>query len=237
MTMDARTLLDRLFPAGHAVAFEETYFHGSGICRGATVAVLGTSEEVEIGVELALAMARDVLDVIKTSPKRPILLLVATSGQRLSRRDEMLGINAYLAHLAKTIDLAKRRGHPVVSLVWSRAVSGGFLATGLLADLCFALPEAEIGVMNLPAMSRITKIPLERLESLSVTSPVFAPGVANYLRMGAIEEIWQGDLEAHLDASLRMPSTRERRRMLGDSRGGRLLARSVAERVRSDARG
>jgi malonate decarboxylase gamma subunit len=55
--------------------------------------------------------------------------------------------------------------------------------------------------------------------------------------MGAIEEIWEGDLEAHLDASLRMPSTRERRRVLGENRGGRLLARSVAERVRSDARG
>jgi malonate decarboxylase gamma subunit len=182
-------------------------------------------------------MAREVLDVIKTSPNRPILLLVATTGQRLSRRDEMLGINAYLAHLAKTIDLAKREGHPVVSLVWSRAVSGGFLATGLLADLCFALPEAEIGVMNLPAMARITKLPLERLEALSATSPVFAPGVANYLRMGAIEEIWQGDLEGHLDEALRMPATRERRRVLGDARGGRQLARSVAERVRSDDRG
>ena len=235
--MDAHTLLDRLFPTGHAVASEDTYFHGSGTCRGATVVVLGTSEEVEIGVELALAMARDVLDVIKTAPRRPILLLVATSGQRLSRRDEMLGIHAYLAHLAKTIDLAKRRGHPVVSLVWSRAVSGGFLSTGLLADLCFALPEAEIGVMNLPAMSRITQIPLERLESLSLTSPVFAPGVENYLRMGAIEAIWQGDLEAHLDAAFRLPSDRERRRALGEVRGGRQLARSVAERVRSHERG
>jgi malonate decarboxylase gamma subunit len=237
MTMNAQTLLDQLFPAGHTVAFEEAYFHGSGTCRGTVVAVLGTAEEVEIGVELALAMARDVLEVIKTAPRRPILLLVATTGQRLSRRDEMLGIHAYLAHLAKTIDLAKREGHPVVALVWSRAVSGGFLATGLLADLCFALPEAEIGVMNLPAMSRITKIPLERLESLSATSPVFAPGVVNYLRMGAIEELWQGDLEERLDAALRLPSTRERRRELGDSRGGRQLAKAVAERVRSDERG
>jgi malonate decarboxylase gamma subunit len=235
--MNVHTLLDRLFPGGHSVAFEDVYFHGRGSCRGVDVAVLGTSEVVEIGVELALAMARDVLEVIRTSPKRPILLLVATAGQRLSRRDEMLGINAYLAHLAKTIDLAKREGHPVVSLVWSRAVSGGFLATGLLADLCFALPDAEIGVMNLPAMARITKIPLERLESLSLSSPVFAPGVANYLRMGAIEAFWQGDLEEHLDRALRLPSSRERRRVLGDTRGGRQLARSVAERVRSDERG
>ena len=111
------------------------------------------------------------------------------------------------------------------------------LATGLLADLCFALPEAEIGVMNLPAMARITKLPLERLEALSATSPVFAPGVANYLRMGAIEEIWQGDLEGHLAEALRMPATRDRRRVLGETRGGRQLARSVAERVRSDERG
>jgi hypothetical protein len=47
----------------------------------------------------------------------------------------------------------------------------------VLSDVCFALPDAEIKVMNLPAMSRITKIPLERLQDLSISSPVFAPGV------------------------------------------------------------
>ena len=60
----------------------------------------------------------------------------------------------------------------------------------MMADLCAALPDAEIRVMNLPAMARVTRIPEERLRALSVTSPVFAPGAINYVAMGAIDALW-----------------------------------------------
>jgi malonate decarboxylase gamma subunit len=105
----------------------------------------------------------------------------------------------------------------------------------MLADVCYALPEAEIRVMNLPAMARVTKIPLERLQELSKASPVFAPGVENYVRMGAIEAVWDGDLSQHLADALSGSGTADNRRALGESREGRLLANRVAERVRTDA--
>ena len=124
------------------------------------------------------------LRIVRDHPGRPILLLVDTQGQRLSRRDELLGINGYMAHLAKCLQLARNRGHKIIGLVYSEAVSGGFLASSLLADRCYALPEAQVRVMNLPAMSRITKIPLERLEELSKSSPVFAPGVTELSQDG-----------------------------------------------------
>ena len=57
-------------------------------------------------------MAGVVLDVVRDHPSRPILLLVDTQGQRLSHRDELLGINGYMAHLAKCLDLARRQGAP-----------------------------------------------------------------------------------------------------------------------------
>ena len=180
-------------------------------------------------------MAGAVLEVVRHHPGRPILLLVDTQGQRLSHRDELLGINGYMAHLAKCLDLARRSGHRVLGLVYSHAVSGGFLASSMLADTCYALPEAEIRVMNLPAMARVTKIPLERLTELSASSPVFAPGVDNYLRMGAIEALWEGDLAACLAKALAAPVSGDRRRAAGEERQGRTLARAVADRVRRDA--
>ena len=140
-----------------------------------------------------------------------------------------------MAHLAKCLELARRSGHRTLGLVYGEAVSGGFLATSLLADVCYALPEAEIRVMNLPAMARVTKIPLERLQELSTTSAVFAPGVENYHRMGAIRALWDGDLSAHLAAALAEPEEGDRRRQDGEARGGRTLARTVADRVRRDA--
>ncbi len=139
--------------------------------------MIGTDEAAEVGVELALAMAGAVLETVRAHPGRPILFLLDTQGQRLRRRDELLGLNGYMAHLAKCVETARSRGHRILSLVYGQAVSGGYLTTGMMADACYALADAEIKVMNLPAMSRITKIPLERLEALAQQSPVFSPGV------------------------------------------------------------
>jgi malonate decarboxylase gamma subunit len=230
--VDIQTLLAQLFPLGNEVTFEGIYFNGIGRTPKCDVAVIGTTDAAPIGVELAYRMAGDLLAIVRDYPGRPILLLVDTQGQRPSLRDELLGINGYMAHLAKCVELARRRGHRIIGLVYSEAVSGGFLATSLLADRCYALPEARIRVMNLPAMARITKIPLERLEELSLASPVFAPGVENYLRMGAIHSLWEGDLSACLLDALEAPQEGDCRSQLGEARKGRTLARSIAERVR-----
>jgi malonate decarboxylase gamma subunit len=233
--MYAEDLLHRLFPQGHSVEFHHEFFAGTGRCGAIDVAVIGARNKAAIGVELAHQMAAAVLKTVRDHSGRPIVLLVDTSGQRLSRRDELLGVNGYMAHLAKCLELARRNGHRTLGLVYREAVSGGFLATSLLADVCYALPEAEIRVMNLPAMARITKIPLDRLQELSKSSAVFAPGVDNYYRMGAIRAIWDGDLSAHLEAALTEPEEGDRRRQDGETRGGRTLARGVADRVRRDA--
>lgn len=225
-------LLDRLFPAGHHVTFDGPFGAGTGQSAAGPVAVIGLADGALIGVELAHRLAGAVLEVVRHHPGRPLLLLVDTAGQRPSRRDELLGINGYLAHLAECLELARRSGHRVLGLVYAQAVSGGFLATGLLADACYALPGTEVRVMNLPAMARITKVPLERLEGLAKSSPVFAPGVDNYVRMGAIEGLWEGDLAAALVRALAAPAAGDLRRERGEARGGRLLARGVAERVR-----
>lgn len=235
--MSIDPLLDRLFPAGRRIDVDGLFFSGTGMAGGREVAIIGTRDKAAIGVELAFRMAEAVLALVRDNPGRPLLLLVDTSGQKMSRRDETLGLNAYVAHLAKCIDLARRSGHRIVGLVHGEAVSAGFLSSSLLADACYALPEAEVRVMNLPAMSRVTKIPLERLEELSKDSAVFAPGVANYVAMGAVRGLWEGDLERCLVDALddaADPSV-DRRRADGEERGGRRLARSVASRVRLGA--
>ncbi|MDX1657161.1 MAG: biotin-independent malonate decarboxylase subunit gamma [Candidatus Competibacteraceae bacterium] len=230
--MKLADLLDKLFPQGHRVAVEGEVVSGSGTTEAGEVAVIGTTDHAYIGVEIALALAGQVLDVVRRFPGRPILLLVDTHGQRLSHRDELLGINGYLAHLAKCLELARSRGHKLISLVYSEAVSGGFLSFGMMADEIHALADAQVRVMNLPAMARITKIPLERLEELSKDSPVFAPGVENYLKMGGIQSLWGEDLARQLVAALQREVGPDRRRELGAERGGREAAHRAARRVR-----
>lgn len=224
----------RLFPEGHTIACEDDVLLGTGRTGDSEIAVIGCAHQTCIGVEMALILAQAVLDVVRTTPGRPILLLIDTLGQRLSRHDELLGINGCLAHLAQCLELARHRGHRLISLAYGEAVSGGYLASGMLADASYALHVARIQVMNLPAMARITRIPLARLEELSRTSPVFAPGVENFLRLGGITAVWSDELAMRLHTALRDTGTDDNRRTLGRERGGRTHAEDAARRVRTD---
>ena len=227
-------LLDALFGTAHDVVCSADLLHGTAEFDGQPLAVVGTANHAEIGVELALAQARVVLDTLREHPGRPLLLLVDTQGQRLRRRDELLHIARYMAHLGKSLALARRLGHPIVGLVYDQALSGGFITSGLMADDCHALEHAEIRVMRLPAMARVTKIDEARLAELAQSNPVFAPGVRNYLAMGGVKALWQGDaaaLRAQLRQALAERSLEDLRAADGAQRGGRNLAATVAREV------
>jgi malonate decarboxylase gamma subunit len=229
--MDWRGVATRLFGDDHAIVAHGDFLAGTATFDGATVAVVGTTNHAAVGVELALRQARAILAIVAESPGRTLLLLVDTQGQKLRRRDELLGIHRAMAHLGGCIDLARRQGHAVVGLVYDQALSGGFITSGLMADACHALPEAEIRVMRVPAMARVTKLPEELLEELSLTNPVFAPGVANYVAMGGVRSLWDGDLAAGLRAALADRDTTDRRAQEGAQRGGRRVAADVVRRV------
>jgi malonate decarboxylase gamma subunit len=229
--MEWNPLATALFGAGHGIARDGDLLHGTVVFDGAPITVVGTTDHAPIGVRLALAQARVVLDTIARHPGRAILLLVDTQGQQLRRRDELLGINRAMAHLGMAIDLARRRGHRVLGLVYEQALSGGFITSGLIADACDALPEAEIRVMRIPAMARVTKLPEALLTELSRANPVFAPGVDNYVAMGGVRALWRGDLRAALRRALAEASPEDRRATDGAARGGRRLAADVVQRV------
>ena len=235
--MNWEKLAAALFPAGHAVIARDDFLSGSALVGEQTVAVVGTTGHAAIGVEIALAQAAAILRTVRDSPGRPIVMLVDTQGQRLRHRDEMLGINSYMAHLGKCVDLARREGHKVIGLVYDQALSGGFITSGLMADACYALPDATIRVMGLPAMARITKVPEDVLTELARSNPVFAPGPENYLRMGGIQAIWDagaGQLAAQLAQALQDAPAADQRSALGLARGGRRMAQPVIEAVITD---
>ncbi|WP_338844750.1 biotin-independent malonate decarboxylase subunit gamma [Massilia sp. W12] len=241
--MNWQTLCAALFPDGHQISAQAEFLQGSAQVDGQTLYVIGTCEGAEIGVELALRQAQAVLQVVQNAPRAPILLLVDTVGQRLRLRDEMLAINGYMAHLAKCVQYAREQGHLVLALVYSQALSGGFLSSGLMAQACYALPDVSIRVMDLQAMARITKLPLAELQELARHNPVFAPGAANYWQMGGLQAIWSGDLASALRQALQagdaaqdsaQDSAQDQRPALGAARGGRLMAQQVIDLILQD---
>lgn len=223
--MTIETILAGLFPRGHAVAACDQVIAGEAQTAAGTVTVLGTTEAAAIDHRIALALAKRVLATVASHPGRPIVFLVDTSGQALSRGAELLCLNGTFAHLAQCVDLARRQGHPTLALVTANAVSGGFLSFGLMADRAYALADVSVRVMDLKAMARVTKLDHERLVELAKTSPIFAPGAENYLRMGGIEAVWETPDADLLDAALGQGVLPEdRRQATGLERGGRRLA-------------
>ena len=229
-----RSVADRLFSAGYEIEQKGDLLRGEGRCGEQSFAVIGTTNHAEVGIELALAMAEAVLDTVRMHPGRPVLFLIDTQGQRLRHRDELLGINSFMAHLSKCVEIARRQGHRILGLIYDQALSGAFIPNAMMADLCAALPQAEIRVMGLPAMARIMRIPEEKLRALSRTSPVFAPGAVNFLKMGAIDALWSDDLATSLLEAFGRADTVDRRSASGRERGGRTLAQLIARRVAAD---
>jgi malonate decarboxylase gamma subunit len=233
--MSLNDILNSLFPAGHSVNVSNHVIMGEATTAQGRVAVLGTTDAAAIDHSMALALSGFILDTVEKFPGRPLVFLVDTSGQALSRSQELLCLNGSLAHLASCVDLARRQGHRSISLVTANAVSGGYLSFGMMTDRAYALADAQVRVMDLRAMSRVTKIAHERLVELAGHSPIFAPGAESYVRMGGIEALWPEPsaklLEQALYAETSGTTASDQRMHKALERGGRNLASDIASSV------
>ncbi len=235
--MTLAEILAGLFPQGHDVVVTDGLVLGTGTRPGGGVVhVLGVVEGAPLGIDGALKLAGKVLAIARSGDGTPILMPIDSASQRMSRHDELLGLNEYLAHLAKALMLAEAEGHPTLGLLYGRSAAGAFIATALATGHLVALPGAHPEVMDLPSMARVTKLSLDVLTEKARATAVFAPGLDNLVQTGAIHEIWnpQASLAEQLETRLAAPAAPgDRRDRLGAERGGRPLAAAIAERVAS----
>lgn len=235
MTLD--DILASLFGANHAIDRRDGLLRGSArLADGRTVLIVGVAERTPLGIDGALALSASILDALAGRDDGPILVLVDSDSQRMSKRDELLGLNEALAHLAKCLIHADLSGRPTVGLLYGHTAAGAFIATALATRALVALPGAEPEVMDLPSMSRVTKLSLEVLREKARSTPVFAPGLENLAQTGAVLETWDAGkpLAGQLAATLARLDAADERDRLGRERGGRPKAEAVARRVRDD---
>ncbi|WP_380786492.1 biotin-independent malonate decarboxylase subunit gamma [Sphingomonas sp. R86521] len=238
--MTPAEILASLFPSGHSVTAEGDLLFGQGtLPGGAVVHVVGATARAPIGIEQAIRLSAAVLEVARSDDAAPILFLVDSASQRMSRRDELLGLSEYLAHLAKSLLLTEARGHRTIGLLYGGSAAGAFIATALACGTLVALPGAHPEVMDLASMARVTKLPIEVLESKAKTTPVFAPGLDNLVSVGGIAAVWDAgaSLADQLQALLARPREGDDRAALGGERGGRPKSARIADDVARAAQG
>ena len=142
MTRDE--LLTALFPAGCSIQQG-----GFGTLRGMAalpgtgrVEIIGIEAGTPLGIEAALILSGHVLELVAAASQAPLLVLVDTAAQEMARREELLGLNEALAHLAKSLALAAETGMFTLGLLYGRAAAGAFIATALSTQMLVALPDA-----------------------------------------------------------------------------------------------
>lgn len=236
--MTLAEILASLFPRGHAVAVRDGLVTGAGPFADGRMHVVGVDGDTPLGVDGALVLSRAVLDAVRAGDRAPILVAVDSDSQRMSRRDELLGLNECLAHLAKALLLADRSGHPTIGLIYGHSAAGAFIATALATRVLAALPGANPSVMDLPSVARVTKLPLDTLKDMAKSTPVFAPGLDNMVATGAVHVVLNPDqpLEGQIRDVIGTLPAEDIRDRLGAERGGRPVARTVAAAVADQAR-
>jgi malonate decarboxylase gamma subunit len=232
MTLDET--LASLFPDGHNIKKENGVLFGSADLRsGEKALVIGVADRTPLGVDELNRLSAHVLDSLPQGIG-PILVLVDSDSQRMSKRDELLGLNEFLAHLAKSLIYADVNGRPTIGILYGHSAAGALLATGLATRILAGVPGATPAVMDLPSMAKVTKLSIETLQEKAKSTPVFAPGLSNLAQMGAVHVTWDDkvSLADQLTALLAdLPDAHDRRDILGKERGGRLKAAEIAERV------
>ena len=179
MTLD--NILASLFPKGHEVVLDHGLLSGQGKLPGGTMlTVIGVDGRTAVGIEEAIRLSANVLDVVKRDSKDPILVLIDSNSQRMSKRDELLGLSEFLAHLATCLIIADRLGSRTIGLLYgfTRPPARSLPLRWRLAPWSRCRARDPV-VMDLPSMSRVTKLPVEVLEEKAKSTPVFAPGLEN----------------------------------------------------------
>jgi malonate decarboxylase gamma subunit len=224
-------LLAQLFTEGSNIVTTDWLVTGEATIAGKPISVLGTTNHTFIGVREVVVLSEKFLDFAERFPGRPILMLVDNNGQRMSLDEELLALPEYIAHLLKAEQVARLAGCKLIAIVYGNTVAGGFIGFGMGADRVVSVPGSETSVMKLEAISRVTKMPLEKLQTLAAKVSVFAPGSENFYKMGGIYEMWTDQFPARLEHLMVSDISKDLRVQLGNERGGREAAQSIIEDV------
>ncbi|MDR3501208.1 MAG: biotin-independent malonate decarboxylase subunit gamma [Legionella sp.] len=221
----AQQLIEHCFDTAETQINQQIIF-GSGKIKEKQFNILGTIENTSFGVDEAIEMAKQVLQLVKSKNQDPIILLTNVIGQKLSVRDEWLGMYGYFSHLLSCLHLARQNGNKLIALVYNQAIGGSFIAFGMMADRIYALHNTELAVMWLEGMAKVTKLDIDLLRKISETSAVFAPGVDNFKKLGGLHDVLHlNEVSEKLLMTLEEADLSEDNRAeLGKKYGGRQMA-------------
>lgn len=143
------------------------------------------------GWSLAFAVDQIIQADRELEKKRGIVCIVDVPSQAYGRREEVFGIHQALAGAVDSYVRARLAGHPLVSLLVGKSMSGAFLAHGYQANRILALNDQGVMVhaMGKESAARVTLRTVDELESLAANIPPMAYDIESYNSLGLLSNL------------------------------------------------
>lgn len=183
----------------------ESVWVADGQMSGKTVRVIAVvphqhnlyprAQHGEVGLLEGWTLAKAVDEVIQADwnnhHKRAIFCIVDVPSQAYGRREELFGIHQALAGAVDSYARARLAGHPVISLLVGKSMSGAFLAHGYQANRIIALKDAGVMVhaMGKESAARVTLRTVDELEKLAASIPPMAYDIESYATLGLLSDL------------------------------------------------
>lgn len=143
------------------------------------------------GWSLAFAVDQIIQADRELEKKRGIVCIVDVPSQAYGRREEVFGIHQALAGAVDSYVRARLAGHPLVSLLVGKSMSGAFLAHGYQANRILALNDQSVMVhaMGKESAARVTLRTVDELENLAANIPPMAYDIESYNSLGLLSNL------------------------------------------------
>ncbi|PJN91717.1 biotin-independent malonate decarboxylase subunit beta [Bacillus sp. mrc49] len=151
----------------------------------------------EVGLQEGWAIAKHVREAIeadRNGEKRAIVAIVDVPSQAYGHLEELLGIHQSCAAAVDAYVTARLEGHPVISFIPGKAISGAFLSHGMQAQRLIALrdPGVNVHVMSKQSAARITNRSIDELEAAAKKVPAMAYDIESFEQLGALHSLVDG---------------------------------------------
>ena len=151
----------------------------------------------EFGLEEGWMIAKHIRDLIEEDryqEKRAIIAIVDVPSQAYGYREELLGIHQACAAAVDAYASARLAGHPVITFIPGKAISGAFLSHGMQASRLIALEDegVNVHVMSKQSAARITQRTIEELEEATKKVPAMAYDIRSFEKLGALFALMSG---------------------------------------------
>lgn len=203
-----RTWFEKLTNGAHSISEVPSVLVADGEVEGISARFIAVvpnrannyyrAQNGEVGLLEGWTIAKYVHQAIeedsKSGTKRLIVPIVDVPSQAFGYHEELFGIYLSCSAAVDAYATARLNGHPIVTAIVGKAISGAFLSHGMQGNRLIALDDEEIQVhvMSKKSAALVTMRTIEELDVAAANVPSMAYDIHSFQKLGALFSLLKG---------------------------------------------